>query len=188
MAVQGHYNHYDDPDEFWDEEPLEIRRPPAPATSVSALRAPVEYVTPSSVDRSYPEPIGTPRAADLPSRATSVERDRAGSVDDVDLQQAQFERLRAVAQARIDAAMAEVRSRTFTGISSDRSATVRVSSSGVVLDIQLSNGFGDLRQPAWVIADRVNSTARAIVEAVNAARDAAAGAVASQLSNSVHNR
>ncbi|MEU1994668.1 hypothetical protein ABZ511_09485 [Nocardia gamkensis] len=27
MAVQGYYNHYDDPDEFWDDEPIERRRP-----------------------------------------------------------------------------------------------------------------------------------------------------------------
>lgn len=27
MATQGHFNHLDDPDEFWDDEPLEIRHP-----------------------------------------------------------------------------------------------------------------------------------------------------------------
>lgn len=35
MAGTGFHNHYDDPDEFWDEEPLEIRprttTPPEPA-------------------------------------------------------------------------------------------------------------------------------------------------------------
>ncbi|MGW5318257.1 YbaB/EbfC family nucleoid-associated protein [Nocardia thailandica] len=90
--------------------------------------------------------------------------------------------MRANAQQRIDSAMAEVRTRTFVGMSSDRTAAVRVSSSGVVLDIQLTNGFGDLRQPTWVATGEVNSAAHAIVEAVNAARSAAASAVAVQLS------
>ncbi|MGQ4614748.1 hypothetical protein [Nocardia sp. R7R-8] len=27
MAVKGHYNHYDDPDEFWDDEPIVRKRP-----------------------------------------------------------------------------------------------------------------------------------------------------------------
>ncbi|MET9024118.1 hypothetical protein ABZW96_00695 [Nocardia sp. NPDC004168] len=33
MAVQGHYNHYDDPDEFWDDEPLEPRRTHRPRSA-----------------------------------------------------------------------------------------------------------------------------------------------------------
>ncbi|MEV0356962.1 hypothetical protein AB0H71_12945 [Nocardia sp. NPDC050697] len=31
MAASGFYNHYDDPDEFWDDEPLAVVRPVAPS-------------------------------------------------------------------------------------------------------------------------------------------------------------
>ncbi|PXX59689.1 hypothetical protein DFR70_11171 [Nocardia tenerifensis] len=106
----------------------------------------------------------------------------------MDLQQEQFERLRAVAQHRIEAVMAEVRRQQFTGTSSDRTATARVSSSGIVLDIELSNGFGDPRQPQWAAAAGVNSTACAIVEAVNAARVAAAQALAGGFSDEFRHR
>lgn len=41
MAVQGHYNHYDDPDEFWDEEPLVPRRSHrTPTSAVPPLTSP----------------------------------------------------------------------------------------------------------------------------------------------------
>lgn len=35
MATEGYYNHYDDPDEYWDDEPLVPQRPHA-ARPVSA--------------------------------------------------------------------------------------------------------------------------------------------------------
>ncbi|MGF0319204.1 hypothetical protein [Nocardia fluminea] len=173
MAGQGHYNHYDDPDEFWDEEPLEIRRSPAPSVPASAMRRPAAH-------RDVDTHSSKSRIAEPPNRN--------GSVDDIDLQQAQFDRLRAVAQQRIETAMAEVRAQIFAGVSTDRSATARVSSSGVVLSIELTRGFGDFGQPAWMVADTVNSTARAIVEAVKAARTAAAGAVARQLAGDVRHQ
>ncbi|WP_148311055.1 hypothetical protein [Nocardia brasiliensis] len=181
VAVQGHYNHFDDPDEFWDEEPLEIRRPSVPHPAVPVSRSAVEF-------RPLVEPVPTRPSSARPERGESVEPDSGGSVEDVDLQQDQFERLRAVARRRIEAVMAEVRMQQFTGISSDRTATARVSSSGVVLDIELSNGFGDPRQPQWLVAEGIDSAARAIVEAVNAARVAAAQAVAGGFSDEFRHR
>lgn len=37
--TQGWFNHYDDPDEFWDEEPLEVKRAPEPPVIESAAAA-----------------------------------------------------------------------------------------------------------------------------------------------------
>lgn len=45
MAAQGFYNHYDDPDEYWDEEPLEARHAvsprPTPAFAEPVPPAPI---------------------------------------------------------------------------------------------------------------------------------------------------
>lgn len=188
MAVQGWYNHYDDPDEFWDEEPLEVPRSSVGSAPVAPATSPAGYGSRSAAERFPADPLAEARVTPTPARSEMLQPDRGASVDDVDLQQAEFERLRAIAQQRIESAMAEVRTQTFVGMSSDRTATVRVSSSGVVLDIQLANGFGDLRQPAWVATGEVNSAADAIVEAVNAARSAAASAVAVRLSTVAGNR
>ncbi|MGW5727540.1 hypothetical protein [Nocardia beijingensis] len=47
MAVQGHYNHYDDPDEFWDEEPLDPRRAQRTPTAAAPISTGLESSAPS---------------------------------------------------------------------------------------------------------------------------------------------
>ena len=49
MSVQGFYNHYDDPDEFWDEEPLQpLDRSPRDSGSAAISPTPVAAPTPAS--------------------------------------------------------------------------------------------------------------------------------------------
>ncbi|MEV6557539.1 YbaB/EbfC family nucleoid-associated protein [Nocardia sp. NPDC051756] len=171
MAAQGYYNHYDDPDEFWDDGPLEVpRRSPA-----AVAAAPI---TPSRfVDRYTDEAPGGDFAF---VRAPSSSQPRVPN-DDVAAQQEQFERQRDIARGRIDAVMESVGSMLFTGTSLDRAAVASVSSSGDVVDIRLARGFGDLNRPNWMVADDLNSVAVAIVEAVNAARVSRAETVAGRL-------
>ncbi|WP_338772986.1 YbaB/EbfC family nucleoid-associated protein [Nocardia vulneris] len=166
MAAQGYYNHYDDPDEFWDDAPLEVSRRPSAEIPVSRnVGASIGEAPESDVRSVHAQPPSQPRVPN----------------DDVAAQQEQFERQRDIARGRIDAVMASVGSMLFTGASSDRAAVASVSSSGDVVDIRLARGFGDLTRPSWVVADDVNSVATAIVEAVNAARFSRAETVADRL-------
>ncbi|WP_141691637.1 hypothetical protein [Nocardia brasiliensis] len=70
----GFYNHYDDPDEFWDEEPLRPTTKPAPEPQSSygnaAGRPPASGA---------PSPPFTPEAS--PSRPVPASRGTAGSVN-----------------------------------------------------------------------------------------------------------
>ena len=63
---------------------------------------------------------------------------------------------------------------SFEASSERGEATVRVTSTGVVTDIWLKSGFGDLSQPTWLLADEIDNVSRAIVEAVSRARAKAA--------------
>jgi hypothetical protein len=62
MAAQGFYNHYDDPDEFWDEEPLapRSRSTPAPPPPVSppAAQSPAPPVPQPSTSESRFSALG----------------------------------------------------------------------------------------------------------------------------------
>ncbi|MFF3227180.1 hypothetical protein ACFYV7_30585 [Nocardia suismassiliense] len=169
MASQGYYNHYDDPDEFWDDAPLEAPRrltAEVPATHVVG---------------GYPGE--GPGSGDFRSVQASPPPQPRVPNDDVAAQQEQFERQRDITRGRIDAVMASMGSMLFTGVSSDRAAVASVSSSGDVVDIRLPKGFGDLTRPSWVVADDINSVAAAIVEAVNAARFNRAETVAGRLAD-----
>ncbi|MEV6140363.1 hypothetical protein AB0L63_30845 [Nocardia sp. NPDC051990] len=62
MTIGGFHNHYDDPDEFWDDDPLEIKQPaapePAPAQVTSSPPVPgsaMSDATASPLDTS-PDP------------------------------------------------------------------------------------------------------------------------------------
>ncbi|MFC8045867.1 hypothetical protein [Nocardia sp. NPDC057353] len=73
MATHGFFNHYDDPDEFWDEEPI-VRQPAKgplpPPTDVSSA--------PAAVDRPMPAEAGLPTRID--DRADNSPRIGSSSV------------------------------------------------------------------------------------------------------------
>ncbi|MFR9751100.1 hypothetical protein ACL02S_08695 [Nocardia sp. 004] len=78
MAVQGHYNHYDDPDEFWDDEPI-VRKQPAiahPLPPPIPEPAPPRYEPTPTHTESWPreaEPAYQPRVG---SSFASMQLDR----------------------------------------------------------------------------------------------------------------
>lgn len=70
MTGQGFYNHYDDPDEFWDEAPLEQKPKPSPAAST-----PHHPVSPPPSSSPAPpttpaRPVNPPRPFNPPPAAT----------------------------------------------------------------------------------------------------------------------
>ncbi len=71
MTNGGWFNHYDDPDEFWDDEPLEVNRKPVnhshPLPSPRNPASPSQNVVPTS------KSVGPPhRAADPMSKSVSA--------------------------------------------------------------------------------------------------------------------
>ncbi|MFC6011526.1 YbaB/EbfC family nucleoid-associated protein [Nocardia lasii] len=140
MATQGWYNHYDDPDEFWDEAPL---RAVQPIPNRSDGRGP-EATT--STRNAYSSP--TP---DEPIRGPS---ESAAPV--------------VASRYVVEAAVAR-----YTSTSRDGLATATVSSDGSVRDIYLPKGFGNRNLPDWQFSNEVDFIARAIVQAVNMAKERA---------------
>ncbi|MFF0544383.1 hypothetical protein ACFYTF_16250 [Nocardia thailandica] len=59
MATQGWFNHYDDPDEFWDDEPLTPRKAPWDSASGSAVEHSARPVVQDSRTNSVPQPVNT---------------------------------------------------------------------------------------------------------------------------------
>ncbi|MFE9785235.1 hypothetical protein ACFYO7_07645 [Nocardia salmonicida] len=68
MATSGWFNHYDDPDEFWDEEPLVRRRPPHTETGESPGRTP-DFEWGSGPQNLNHPAVGTTAAPDWRSQA-----------------------------------------------------------------------------------------------------------------------
>ncbi|WP_157171844.1 hypothetical protein [Nocardia higoensis] len=87
----GFFNHYDDPDEFWDDEPL---RPPTrpvprvpdarPADPAPSYRAPAPTETVRQSTASYPSSTPPPVAAQPPERALATASSRTEAVGDID--------------------------------------------------------------------------------------------------------
>jgi len=87
----GFFNHYDDPDEFWDEEPL---RPPTrpvprvpdvrPADPAPSYRAPVLTETVRESAAPYPTSTHPPVATQPPERALTTASSGTDAVADVD--------------------------------------------------------------------------------------------------------
>ncbi|WP_067857458.1 YbaB/EbfC family nucleoid-associated protein [Nocardia shimofusensis] len=80
----------------------------------------------------------------------------------------------AAARRRVDDIENDGAGLSFEATSDGGDATVRVTSTGVVTNISLASGFGDLGQPAWLLADDVDKVCVAIVQAVGRARSKAA--------------
>lgn len=127
MTAKGWYNHYDDPEEFWDEEPL-VR----PSLTPPAVTPQHNPTTPAS---SFAPPSHP--------HHTQVNVSEKG-----------------------DSAL--------TGRSADHLVAVRVDALGSVVDISLAMRLCDRAVPAWSAAQQIDTTAHAIVGAVNAARREAA--------------
>ncbi|GGN99243.1 hypothetical protein GCM10011610_67020 [Nocardia rhizosphaerihabitans] len=56
MATQGWFNHYDDPDEFWDDEPFTPRKAPWDSANGSAVEHSARPVAQNSLTNSAPQP------------------------------------------------------------------------------------------------------------------------------------
>ncbi|MFR9752095.1 YbaB/EbfC family nucleoid-associated protein [Nocardia sp. 004] len=84
--------------------------------------------------------------------------------------QEESERSISAALDRVSQVEADAEERSFSAVSDDGLASVRVSSTGAVLDITLARGFGDMNRPTWMAADDIDKVARSIVEAVRRAR------------------
>ncbi|WP_280505521.1 YbaB/EbfC family nucleoid-associated protein [Nocardia farcinica] len=76
----------------------------------------------------------------------------------------------AAVRQRVEGVENDGASLSFTATSGGGEATVQVTSTGALTHISLASGFGDLSQPAWLLADDIDKVCRAIVEAVGQAR------------------
>lgn len=79
MSNGGFYNHYDDPDEYWDDEPLQIN---TPAATVRSPVVPDKPVRPNSSPSTTQE-MGTDRGADTNSSKVSPNPYQKSSLVDV---------------------------------------------------------------------------------------------------------
>ena len=87
--------------------------------------------------------------------------------------QEQGDRQLAAVRRRVEGVEHDGAGLSFTATSGGGEATVQVTSTGVVTNISLASGFGDLNQPAWLLADDIDNVCRAVVEAVGRARSKA---------------
>ncbi|MEV6388447.1 hypothetical protein [Nocardia xishanensis] len=88
MATRGWFNHYDDPDEFWDDEPLERRsaapphKPPAahsPAPATSPPKAePFPTVDPQPISRSVDSSPSTPMSREVLPNTEQISENSTG--------------------------------------------------------------------------------------------------------------
>lgn len=134
MAGGGFHNHYDDPDEFWDDAPLERKPNSAPAKPSRQVPPPPPFNS---------APTATPSAAGSPSFTSSAlpsQTPVAAGPDKILNDLAQFHAYMAASRNLLKQAV-ESGPERLVGIDSARIVTVTLGHGREFLDVQVSPGW-----------------------------------------------